>query len=211
MTERYLHHWSYMSAWVIFFRKTGKLLFSIILFPWTMFPCSPGGFLIPFIPFVPLRKNATSHYETVPFQNRPFLFNWNLLDQKPLPMALLISELLMVLQNKRKAFNRKTFSERLERLIQCSTNVSIYTPGGGINLEHWLKVGKRTQLMNNEWSLFRKCLLRAGKNLPWKSKWSNFIGWNKTVSFTFPRKNFLRGNCTLDILKFLGWNLFKGI
>lgn len=129
MTERYLHHWSYMSAWVIFFRKTGKLLF-LIFFPWTMFSCSPEGFLIPFIPFVPLRKNATSHYETVPFQNRPFLFNWNLLNQKPLPMALLISELLMVLQNKRKAFNRKTFSERLERLVQCSTNVPIYTPGG---------------------------------------------------------------------------------
>ena len=64
-------------------------------------------------------------------------------------MALLISELLMALQNKRKAFNRKTFSERLERLIQCSTNVPIYTLGG-INLEHWLKVGKRTQLMSNE-------------------------------------------------------------
>lgn len=84
MTEPYLHHWSYMSAWVIFFRKTGKLLFLIISFPWTMFPCSPEGFLIPFIPFVPLRKNATSHYETVPFQNRPFLFNWNLINQKTL-------------------------------------------------------------------------------------------------------------------------------
>lgn len=45
-------------------------------------------------------------------------------------MALLISELLMALQNKRKAFNRKTFFERLERLIQCSTNVPIYTLGG---------------------------------------------------------------------------------